>query len=460
VLLHELPYIPDSSRLFEIIAHRPWAIFLDSSRPKAAGRWDILAADPIATFVTRGSITELRCNQGLTVSQDDPFNLLRNALNSRFDRSNAESGDKPFAGGAIGWFGYDLARRIERLPIIAAATDDIPDMVIGIFDWAVLVDHESKRTWLASYVCDPNTKQLWPKLIRMWQKLPDTPIHHPFRVLDLPRPNLNYEQYTNAFNRIHHYIRNGDCYQVNFALNYTVNAEGDSWTAYKVLRNLNPAPFSAFLKTPYGQILSSSPERFLKVQNDTVETCPIKGTRPRSNNVDEDWKLGKDLVTSVKDRAENLMIVDLLRNDLGRVCVPGSILVPQLFKLEKYATVQHLVSTITGQLAPGQDALTLLRSCFPGGSITGAPKIRAMQIIEELEPKRRGVYCGAIGYIGFDGAMDTNIVIRTLIYNNSTIKFWAGGGIVYDSTVEQEYEEIMNKAEAILQLLRNFSERN
>lgn len=453
--VNELPFTPDSSRLFETIAHLPWAMFLDSGASHANSRFDILVADPIATCVTRGPVTELCCQDGLIVSQEDPFTLLRKRLGNQVSPLE----NLPFAGGVVGWFGYDLARRIERLPIIAADIETLPDMVVGIFDWAVIVDHETKRTWLASHGRDPKIKHLWPRLLRRWRELPNTVMHRPFRVLGVPRPNLTYEQYAAAFQRIHNYIRNGDCYQVNFALSFATNTEGDPWTAYKVLRDINSAPFAAFLNTPYGQILSSSPERFLKVRQNQVETRPIKGTKPRGATVAEDWGLGRDLVSSIKDRAENLMIVDLLRNDLGRVCVPGSIVVPELFKLEQYATVQHLVSTITGQLTSGQDAISLLRSCFPGGSVTGAPKIRAMQIIEELEPQRRGVYCGAIGYIGFDGAMDTNIAIRTLSNTNGCIRFWAGGGIVYDSILEQEYQEIMYKAAAMFQLLRGFNER-
>lgn len=452
-LINELPYLPDSSRLFEVIAHRTWAIFLDSCSPNTNGCWDILAADPSATFVTRGQVTEIYRNNSFSISKESPFTLLRNVLGTTIPSIDG----LPFIGGAIGWFSYDLVRRIEYLPVIAANLITIPDMAVGIFDWAVLVNHQSKRTWLVSHGRDLKTRTLWPKLLRMWQKLPKAVTQHPFNVLGYPKSNLSYEQYATAFQRIHNYIRDGDCYQVNFAQAFTTNSEGDSWIAYKMLRHINPAPFSAFIKTPYGQILSSSPERFLKVQTGKVETSPIKGTRPRGKTIIEDHELGRNLVTSDKDQAENLMIVDLLRNDLGRVCISGSILVPQLFKLEQYATVQHLVSTITGQLALGQDALSLLRSCFPGGSVTGAPKIRAMQIIEELEPHRRSVYCGAIGYISLDGAMDTNIAIRTLINANGRMCFWAGGGIVYDSKLAEEYQETMYKAQALLQLLHDFN---
>jgi para-aminobenzoate synthetase component 1 len=232
-----------------------------------------------------------------------------------------------------------------------------------------------------------------------------------------------------------------------------VRARGEPWLAYRTLRRINAAPFSAYLSTPYGQILSASPEQFLKLSAGSVETRPIKGTRPRSSDPAQDRAAAAALQMSVKDRAENLMIVDLLRNDLGKTCAPGSVKVPKLFALESFATVHHLVSTVTGRLAAGYDALDLLRGCFPGGSITGAPKLRAMEIIEELEPHRRGVYCGAIGYLGFDGGMNTNIAIRTAVHSEGTMRFWAGGGIVADSVMEAEYQESFDKAAAMLKLV-------
>ena len=231
---------------------------------------------------------------------------------------------------------------------------------------------------------------------------------------------------------------------------------GDPWLAYKRLREINSAPFSAYLNYPDVQVLSSSPERFLKVNDAKVETKPIKGTRPRVKDLEQDEKQKEALRQSKKDRAENVMIVDLLRNDLSKNCRSGSVKVPVLFDIESFATVHHLVSTVTGVLNQGQHALDLLKNCFPGGSITGAPKIRSMEIIEELEPNRRGLYCGAIGYIGFDGNMDTNIVIRTLIHSENVIRFWAGGGIVYDSVMEEEYQESLDKAAALLDLLEQF----
>jgi len=264
---------------------------------------------------------------------------------------------------------------------------------------------------------------------------------------------MSFEQYARAFHRIKHYICEGDCYQVNLAQRFDTRVEGSLWQAYRILRKRNPAPFSAYMNTPCCQILSCSPERFLKVRDGVVETRPIKGTRPRSPCPEEDQRLAQELKYSDKDRAENLMIVDLLRNDLGKVCIPGTIRVPELFDIESFATVHHLVSTITGELGENSDSPGLLRACFPGGSITGAPKLRAMEIIEELEPHRRGVYCGSIGYVGFDGAMDTSIAIRTLVHSTGSLRFWAGGGIVADSELEAEYQETFDKVAAILKLL-------
>jgi para-aminobenzoate synthetase component 1 len=268
--------------------------------------------------------------------------------------------------------------------------------------------------------------------------------------------NFTRATYQSAFDVVQNYLQEGDCYQVNLAQRYAARASGDALQAYLELRRLSPAPYSAFLNMPQARILCASPECFLQVRAGKVETKPIKGTRPRMLDAQQDAQQAQALQHSSKDRAENLMIVDLLRNDLGKSCVAGSVRVPKLFEVESYAQVHHLVSTVTGQLAEGQDALTLLRNCFPGGSVTGAPKQRAMQIIEQLEPHRRGVYCGAIGYVGFDGNMDTNIAIRTLVYSGDEIRFWAGGGIVADSDAAAEYQETLDKAAGMLELLRRF----
>ena len=449
-LLSEIPYRRNAATWFEVLADRPWSVFLDSGRPRtAAGRYDILTADPYLTLATWGDMTEIRRGDRVRLSPEDPFVLLRSHLGKPVENLTG----LPFSGGAIGWFGYDLARRIERLPERSADAEHIPDMVIGFYDWALVADHEKSRAWLVGAGRDPATRERWDELSNLFCSPPAAVVRAPLWVPHPPCSNMTREAYGCGFRRIKSYIREGDCYQVNLAQRFSASAEGDAWASYRELRYRSPAPFSAFLSTPFAKVLSSSPERFLELRVGWVETRPIKGTRPRGTGPEEDSAQAQDLGKSVKDRAENLMIVDLLRNDLGRVCRPGSIRVPRLFDVESFATVHHLVSTVTGYLAPGEDAVSLLRACFPGGSITGAPKIRAMEIIEELEPHRRGVYCGAIGYLGFDGAMDTNIAIRTLVHSAETLRFWAGGGIVYDSDEEAEYQETYDKAAALFWLL-------
>ena len=447
-LIVQLPYFSDSSALFSSIAGEPWSVFLDSGFPYSnQGRYDIIAAEPLCTLVTHGDITEVTRN-GLTIkSSADPFDLVKQQLVADFNNND----DLPFNGGAIGYFSYDLARRLETLPVIAEDAEHTAEMAVGIYNWALIVDHQQKISYLIGHDCE---EQKWQALIAQFSQLPEQQEHNAFKVVSTIDSNMDKAFYKQAFDRIKQYLKEGDCYQVNLAQRFAARCEGDPWTAYQTLRKLNAAPFSCYLNLPEVQILSSSPERFLKLTKGIVETKPIKGTRPRKQDDAEDQQQIKSLESSNKDRAENLMIVDLLRNDISKTCKKGSVKVPVIFNVESYATVHHLVSTVTGILAEGQHALDLLKSCFPGGSITGAPKIRAMEIIEELEPNRRGVYCGAIGYVGFDGNMDTNIAIRTLVHSKNTIRFWAGGGIVNDSVMEEEYQESFDKAAAMLDLLK------
>ena len=446
-----LPYFEDSAQLFAPLASRPWAVFLDSAYPgNLQGRFDIMAYGPVCTLQTFGDTTVIIKDGVEMLSREDPFQLLKRQLGPRLP----EIGDLPFNGGAIGYFGYDLARRIEKLPVLAADAEGTADMAIGIYKWAVIVDHRQRQSWLVGYDLDADLRAALPL---QFSHLPETGDAGGFKVLRPPRSNMDKPAYAAAFAKIKAYLQEGDSYQVNLTQRFASPCQGDPWFAYRVLRKINPAPFSAYLNLPDVQVLSSSPERFLKVTEGKVETKPIKGTRRRKAAAHEDRAQIAALAASEKDRAENVMIVDLLRNDIGKCCVDGSVRVPELFAVESYATVHHLVSTVTGQLAAGQHAVDLLRGCFPGGSITGAPKIRSMEIIEELEPHRRGIYCGAIGYIGFDGNMDTNIAIRTLVYNHGCIRFWAGGGIVNDSRLDEEYQECFDKAEALLQLLTQFS---
>lgn len=445
-LIRDFDYRPDAGPYMERLLDHPWPVWLDSGRPFSdQGRFDILTADPVATLVTRGAESTWYAGDSTGRSHADPLDLLGELLGPKRETVPG----LPFVGGAIGYFGYDLARRFVPLPNLALDAERLPELAVGVYDWALILDHVARRACLVGW--DARRLDTWAARL-------SAPVaraaREPFRTLGPVESNLTHACYLQALARIRDYLIAGDGYQVNLAQRFAAPATGDAWTAYQRLRALNAAPFSAYLSTPDVQILCSSPERFLQVRDGWVETRPIKGTRPRSLDPAEDARLAESLRLSAKDRAENVMIVDLLRNDLGRVCATGSVRVPALFEIETFARVHHLVSTVKGRLAAGRTALDLLRAAFPGGSITGAPKRRAMEIIEELEPNRRGVYCGAIGYLGFDGAMDTNIVIRTLVQADGIARFWAGGGIVIDSDPESEYRETYHKAAPLLDLLQ------
>lgn len=450
-----MEYRPDTTVWFGDLAGDPWAMLLDSAG-QPGGRYDIVVAEPRATLETRGLHTEIRDRNGCSRASEDPFALIRRLLGPP-DRSSSDgASDLPFTGGALGWIGYDLGRRIERLPATARDPLGLPELALGIYDCALVVDHGSRRTFLAGRGVEDSAAR---RRLRAAYRSQGDPDPGGFTTRGPVETNLGPAAYGRCFQRVQAYIRAGDCYQVNLARRFSVRAQGDPWAAYRRLRGLSPAPFSAYLNTPAGVVLSASPERFLRVRDGLVETSPIKGTAPRGATPEEDLALAEGLRASPKDRAENLMIVDLLRNDLGRTCAVGSVRVRFLFEVQTFAGVHHLVSTITGRLAPGQDALSLLRGAFPGGSITGAPKIRAMEVIEELEGERRGVYCGAIGYLGFDGSMDTNIAIRTAVFAQGRLWFWAGGGLVADSQLASESNEIQVKAQAWLDLVELFRDR-
>jgi para-aminobenzoate synthetase component 1 len=451
--LQELPYTPDTASIFNQLASWHWAVFLDSGSGNGRqGRYDIIAAEPFVTLVTRGDRTKITSRQGSIFSTDDPFELLRAWLQP----TETKSGDLPFSGGALGYFSYDLGRRIERLPVLAADDEQLPEMAVGIYDWALVVDHEEQRSWLVAAGRDPEAARRWEELVALFRQIEPMELEQelpPFSVRGAVQSSLSYAQYAAGFGKIARYIREGDCYQVNYAQRFEVDCDGDTWTAYRHFREINPAPFSAYLNLPFLKVLSASPERFIQVTDRQIITQPIKGTAPRSADPVTDRKLAEALENSLKDQAENVMIVDLLRNDLSKNSELFSVKVPRLFELQSFATVHHLVSTITGRLNAGKDAIDLLRGCFPGGSITGTPKIRAMEIIEELEMHRRGIYCGSIGYIGFNGDMDTSIVIRTLSIKDGKMRYWAGGGIVVDSRLEGEYQESLDKARAMRDLV-------
>lgn len=439
-----IPYASNAGDYYAALAELPWAMWLDSG---GRGRYDILVAQPVATLVTHGKHTEISDAIGQRTSTADPFWLLREQLGAPVPSMKGI----PFCGGAVGYWGYDLARQWTRLAEYGQVEEGLPDMAVGIYDWAVLIDHQEKEARLVSRMCAAGTAETLPDILKRLHQ-GQAKRENEFRITGICFSNFSRREYEAAFAKIQDYLKAGDCYQVNLAQRFTADASGDAFAAYLTLREITPAPYSAFLNLPQGQILSVSPERFLSVRDGRVETKPIKGTRQRGRDAQSDAALMEDLRSNNKDRAENLMIVDLLRNDLGKSCVAGSVVVQKLFDVESYANVHHLVSTIRGKLAPDKDALSLLKDCFPGGSITGAPKKRAMEIIEQLEPQRRGIYCGSIGYVGWDGNMDTNIAIRTLIHANGEIHFSVGGGIVADSSEASEYQETLDKAAGMLKL--------
>ncbi len=470
MLKKALPYHHDSAKLFERIAHLDWPMMLDSGQalnPQKGkpgsqyGRYDILVASPVKTFITYGKRTETTGNGLTEVSEENPFDLIKSAL-AQYAMPEDCHTDMPFSGGAVGYFGYDFALYFEKLPSVdqhstPKAMDAIPELMVGIYDWAVVVDHRQKTAHLVAHFCHENAREKFNALESLFYKASSGAKKvEAFKVTTDVISNMTKARYAHAFDRVKNYILEGDCYQVNLAQRFSAQAKGDGWLAYKKLREISPAPFMAYMQLPHLEVLSASPERFLQVVGQHVETRPIKGTRPRSDDAIEDAKQAIELQNSLKDRAENLMIVDLLRNDIGKNCEIGSVKAEKLFQLQSFANVHHLVSIVTGKLAQGKSALDLLRGCFPGGSITGAPKLRAMQIIDELEPSPRGLYCGAIGYIGFDGNMDTNIAIRTAVYTQNEVSFYAGGGIVADSTMEKEYIETLDKASSMLRLMQFF----
>jgi para-aminobenzoate synthetase component 1 len=466
LLKHNLKYQEDSAQLFARLSHKPWAIMLDSGQPKSQyGRYDILVAEPFVRISTiengLNTKTEIIQNGEVSTSFEDPFAILNDLL-APYQSAQI---NLPFSGGAVGYFAYDLARQIESLPKLSASDNAIPHMMVGIYDWAVVVDHREKSACLVSHGFQQNTHDQWQSLCEMFDSS-EMAKETTFELTSEISSNMHLSQYSKAFNAIKRYISEGDCYQVNLAQRFSAKASGDGWRAYLRLREISPAPFMSYMNFGYIQVLSGSPERFLQVVGKHIETRPIKGTRPRSDDLAQDMQYAQELQDSIKDKAENLMIVDLLRNDISKNCETGSVRADKLFLLQSFANVHHLVSIVTGTLKKGKTSIDILRGCFPGGSITGAPKLRAMQIIEELEPHRRGVYCGAIGYIGFDGNMDTNIAIRTAVYvknqasesgaDEGEISFYAGGGIVADSVLEREYAETLDKASSILKTMQYF----
>ena len=440
--VHPLPYLANPADYFAAIRHAPGAVLLDSGRPTAdRGRYDLLSAWPEAELTLQPD-----------ESGRDFLQRLRNSLKQLGNAALPDAYELPFAGGLIGYLSYDFGRQLEQLP--AHALDDLhlPDARLGMYAWALITDHQAATSQLVFHPSlEPAQRD---RLIQLFSQ-PAPQLNGPFSLKQPMQPDISASQYQQALSKIHDYIQAGDCYQVNYTQRFSAQCEGDAWTAYCALRQACPTPFSGFMSlADDNAILSLSPERFVRVSHHQVETRPIKGTRPRGKNSAEDAANAAELLASAKDRAENLMIVDLLRNDLGRTCRTGSVRVPQLFTLESYPNVHHLVSSVVGELADGKDALDLIGDSYPGGSITGAPKIRAMQIIDELEPTRRSLYCGSLLYLDVRGEMDSSIAIRSLLVKDGRVSCWGGGGIVADSNWQDEYQESITKVKVLLDTLQ------
>lgn len=444
--------------LFRSYAHLPWSMLLDSGTSNHIdARYDIIVFDPVITLVSddvQTCITDKR-TQTIQVSTENPFDLLQTQLQAI--GFSAQVSDLPFSGGALGLFSYDLGRHCEKLNANAIKDIDVPVMAVGIYEHALVHDLRSNAWTLISRT---NSASHNERLESINQVLLAVAPDSTFTCDDTWQHQLTQHEYNSRFKQVQHHLRQGDCYQINLTQRFEMSYTGDEYNAYVALATANETPFSAFIRLDDHAILSLSPERFLQTKRQLIETKPIKGTIARSKDPQADKKMADILRASEKDQSENLMIVDLLRNDIGRSAVPGSVTVPKLFDIESFENVHHLVSTIVAKLPDNISPLSLLRDAFPGGSITGAPKISAMNIIDRLEPSRRSVYCGSIGYISADGTMDTSITIRTVLTTKGRLYCWAGGGIVADSTAQSEYQECFDKLASIMPVLANYGQHN
>ncbi|MCW8855825.1 MAG: aminodeoxychorismate synthase component I [Kangiella sp.] len=460
----EFPYRDPAAlrNLFSWFANEPWALLLDSGKTThQAARFDLILARPRATIRFSDGKTEVT---GLDLKLGHtPFEDLRQFYQAGLDDYlplPKELSRLPFHGGIAGYCSYDLGRYVEKIPNIAEKDIQLPEMAFGLYEWGFISDHQQQKCYLLKF--SDYCETYWEDIIREFEgyyEQAEKTSFEDFQLADDWQSNMSQQSYTDKFQKVHDYIHAGDCYQANLAQRFKAPYQGHPWNAYLKLTEHNQAPFSAYMNLEQQQILSVSPERFIEVKKQKhkshVITQPIKGTRPRSKDPIEDERLSDELQNSAKDRAENLMIVDLLRNDIGRSAAIGSVKVTKLFELQTFTSVHHLVSTIEADLAPNKDAIELLKYCFPGGSITGAPKVRSMQIIEELEPHRRSIYCGSVLYYDFRGMLDSNIAIRTLVTENDTIYAWGGGGLVADSEADNEYQETLHKLSKILPVLKD-----
>jgi para-aminobenzoate synthetase component 1 len=474
ILVQELEDAPDPSEACARFLDLPFPLLLESVlRSEGIGRFSYLAADPWLVLRSKGAALEWHSREGVERSAGDPFAALQTALAR--NALDAVPGLPAFQGGAAGYLAYDLCHHLERLPSPGFDDLDLPDLCLGLYDWTIAWDHVEGRTWLFSTGLPQGggrrseRAEARARMVRERLAGAPTPPEAPRRpsasfvatgppthaLGGMPGVSSTFSRagYLRAVERTREYIWAGDIFQANLSQRLEAAVDDHPFTLYTRLRRRNPAPFAAYFDFGPAVVVSASPERFLCLSGERVETRPIKGTSSRGWTPRHDSALGEALFESEKDRAENVMIVDLLRNDLSKVCRDHTVEVPELCRIERYATVHHLVSTVVGRLRPGLGPVDLLRATWPGGSITGAPKVRAMEIIAELEPTWRSVYTGSVGYFSFGGAADTNIAIRTFIVKGGRGYFQVGGGIVADSDPEREYEETLDKARGMVAAL-------
>jgi para-aminobenzoate synthetase component 1 len=450
--------------IFELFYNEPYSFFLDSGMdPDKLGRYSFIGSKPFLVFKTRGSDITTIENGKTNQSKGNPFDTLGKLLGKYHVETQPLT--VPFSGGAVGYLSYDLCHFIERLPSRALDDLQLPECYFGFYDYGLAFDNLTGITYAFStgfpeYNEPARLDRAQSRLDELVRKVGKATYDHQSiikKAISVKQINIHSnftrDNYLKAVERARQYIIDGDIFEVNLSQRFEAEIEIPPYELYRRLRRINPAPFASYLNINEVKIVGSSPERFLRKSGDMVETRPIKGTRRRGKTPEEDEKLSKELLDSIKDRAENIMIVDLERNDLGRVCRYGSVRVSELTILETYPTVFHLTSTVEGKLNEGKTCIDLLRATFPGGSITGAPKVRSMEIIDELEPTRRSVYTGSIGYLGFNGDIDLNIVIRTFLVKRNNVYFQAGGAVVYDSNPAEEYQETLDKVKALFSAL-------
>ena len=431
--------------VYNLFKNQTDTILLDSSKEdKNLSKYSFIGINPFLRFEVKNEKAYINDN----IIEGEPFKVLENLI---YEYKNDIQDIIPFLSGAIGYISYDAGRLLEELPNTSKEDFNIPDMRFIFYKNIIIFDLINDKKYITDLDGNIENIHILLKVIDSGEKIHDEIVRE--KSENNFYSNFIKEDYKKAVTRLKEYIVSGDVYIANMTQRFWCYNEDDSFNIYKKLRSINKAPFSAYLNFEDFQIISSSPERFVQVFNNKAHTRPIKGTRPRGNNVEEDEKNKLELIDSEKDKAELLMVVDLERNDFSKVCKPHTVKVTENFKLEEYATVFHLVSTVEGKLKDNVSSVRCIKECFPGGSITGTPKIRAMEIIEELEGIKRNIYTGSIGYFDFRGNCDFNIVIRTIIKKDNKAYFGVGGGITYDSIEEDEYNETLDKAKALMRVL-------